>query len=106
MVKSLLTLSSSICLFCFRYAFHEAPYIGRQRILSEVRRLLHSGGTLALIDIASDYIPSKNMLAGEPYVQEYQKNIHHQLNSLTGFSKVVYKTIIPGHVGMWILKRV
>lgn len=50
-----------------RYAFHEAPLNGRQRILEEARRLLSPGGVLAVIDIATDYEPSESMLAGEPY---------------------------------------
>jgi ubiquinone/menaquinone biosynthesis C-methylase UbiE len=86
------------------YSFHEAPRDGRDRILREARRLLHAGGTLALLDIAADYKPSKHMLAGEPYVLEYQDNIHRQMKSVKGFSKAIYKTIVPGHVGMWLLK--
>ena len=49
------------------YAFHEAPKQGRQRILKEARRLLSPGGVLAVIDISTEYTPSKSMLAGEPY---------------------------------------
>lgn len=49
------------------YAFHEAPKTGRDRILREAARLLGPGGTLAVIDICTDYTPSKSMLAGEPY---------------------------------------
>jgi len=87
------------------YAFHEAPKQGRQRIIQEVRRLLKSGGVLAVIDISADYTPSKTMLAGEPYVIEYQQNIHRQLEKQPGFARAEYKTLVPGHVGMWVLKR-
>jgi ubiquinone/menaquinone biosynthesis C-methylase UbiE len=87
------------------YAFHEAPKLGREKILKEARRLLQPGGTLAVIDISTDYKPSSTMLKGEPYVLEYQKNIHHQLESLKGFLRPEYKTLVPGHVGMWILRR-
>ncbi|CAB9512982.1 Demethylmenaquinone methyltransferase [Seminavis robusta] len=88
------------------YAFHEAPKKGRDRILREVRRVLSRGGVLAVIDIATDYSPSASMLAGEPYVIEYQKNIHSQLGNQKGFSRAQYKTLVPGHVGMWVLKAV
>lgn len=87
------------------YAFHEAPKNGREKILREVRRLLSPGGVLAVVDISSDYTPSANMLAGEPYVLEYQQNIHRQLGNQRGFTRAQYKTLVPGHVGMWVLKR-
>jgi len=88
------------------YAFHEAPSVGREKILAEARRLLHKGGVLALLDISPDYQASETMLAGEPYVLEYQKNINRQLQMVKGFTKAKFKTIIPGHVGLWLLHRV
>lgn len=38
-------------------------------------------------------------------VLEYQKNIHKQLRTFRGFAKVTYETVIPNHVGMWVMKR-
>lgn len=96
----------SFDLVTIMYALHEAPKIGREHMFSEARRLLSKGGTLALIDISPDYKPSETMLEGEPYMIEYQKNIKRQLRSLRGFSRAVYKTLVPGHVGLWVLKRV
>jgi ubiquinone/menaquinone biosynthesis C-methylase UbiE len=87
------------------YAFHEAPMQGREKILSEARRLLHAGGTLAIIDISTDYKPPYSMLLGEPYVLEYQSNIQSQLANLKGFFRPEYKVLVPGHVSMWLLKR-
>ncbi|KAL3910979.1 MAG: hypothetical protein SGARI_001866 [Bacillariaceae sp.] len=95
----------SFDLVTIMYAFHEAPKEGRDRILQEAYRILQPGGTLAVVDISTDYTPSDTMLAGEPYVLEYQKNIHRQLKSMRGFSKVRYEDIVPNHVGMWTLKR-
>lgn len=79
--------SRSFDLVTVMYAFHEAPNKGRHNILKEAHRLLQPGGTLAVIDICAEYTPSKSMLAGEPYVLEYQKNIHNQLRSFKGFAR-------------------
>ncbi len=88
-----------------RYAFHEAPLLGRYSILREVRRLLREGGTLAVVDISPKYSPAPSMLAGEPYVLEYKANIHKQLGAIQGFCNVSYKEIIPDNVGVWLLTR-
>lgn len=87
------------------YAFHEAPHQGRERILKEARRLLSPGGVLAVVDISTGYTPSENMLRGEPYVQEYQRNIHRQLANIAGFERPKYQDVVPHHLGMWTLKR-
>jgi ubiquinone/menaquinone biosynthesis C-methylase UbiE len=87
------------------YAFHEAPHQGRERILKEARRLLSPGGVLAVVDISTAYTPSPNMLRGEPYVQEYQRNIHRQLANFAGFERPKYQDVVPHHLGMWTLKR-
>lgn len=95
----------SFDLVTIMFAFHEVPKAGRTKILREARRLLHPGGTLAVVDIATDFKPSVSMLSGEPYVTEYQKNIHRQLSQVKGFMHREFTTLIPGHVGMWTLKR-
>lgn len=87
------------------YLCHEAPRLGRYKILREARRLLKPGGTLAVIDISPEYEPSASMLSGEPYVLEYQKSIHDQIENMTGFKDREYKVVVPGHVGMWINTR-
>ncbi len=97
--------SKSFDLVTVMYAFHEAPHSGREKILREAHRVLQPGGTLAVIDISTEYSPSPTMLSGEPYVLEYQKNIHRQMRSLRGFSGISYKSLVQGHVGMWTLRR-
>jgi ubiquinone/menaquinone biosynthesis C-methylase UbiE len=87
------------------WAFHEAPMKGRDAILKEARRLLSPGGTLAVVDISTDYVPSEQMLKGEPYVKEYQQNIQRQLQQFQGFNGAEYRTIVPHHLGMWTLTR-
>jgi len=95
----------SFDLVTIMYGFHEAPQKGRERILREAHRLLAPGGMLAVIDISTDYEPSPSMLAGEPYVQEYQANIHRQMAHFHGFSAAQYRTVIPHHLGMWTLRK-
>jgi ubiquinone/menaquinone biosynthesis C-methylase UbiE len=87
------------------WALHEAPLQGRAKIIKEALCLLSPGGTLAVIDISTDYVPSEEMLMGEPYVQEYQQNIHRQLKQSKGFVGAEYRTIVPNHLGMWTLTR-
>ena len=88
-----------------RYAFHEIPKLARYRILREARRLLKDGGTLAIVDINEDFNPPPSMLAGEPYVLEYQKNIMRQMDSIQGFGNRKSVDVVPGHVHMWVLTR-
>lgn len=96
---------SSFDLATIMYCFHEAPYLGRARILREAHRLLEPGATLAIVDISPTYEPSVTMLAGEPYVLEYQENIQLQLSKSPGFDNCRYKEVVPGHVALWLLER-
>ena len=63
------------------------------------------GATLAIVDISPKYEPSFTMLAGEPYVLEYQQNIHLQLNQAHGFHNCRYREVVEGHVGLWLLDK-
>ena len=96
---------ASFDLVTVMWAFHEAPLQGRDRIIKEARRLLSPGGILAVVDISSDYVPSKTMLQGEPYVQEYQQNIHNQLQHIHGFKTPQFRSIVDNHLSMWTLTR-
>ena len=97
--------SQSFDLVTIMYSFHEAPYLGRYLMLREARRLLKHNGILAVVDICPEYTPSDTMLAGEPYVLEYQQNIMRQMARMTGFVDKEYHTLVPDHVGMWISSR-
>jgi ubiquinone/menaquinone biosynthesis C-methylase UbiE len=94
----------SFDLVTIMYGFHEVPLEGRARIINEARRLLRQGGHLAIIDISPTYEPSPHMLAGEPFVLEYQQNIDSQLADFPGFSLSKCKTVVPGHVNLWLMQ--
>ncbi|KAL7442827.1 hypothetical protein ACHAXH_009535 [Discostella pseudostelligera] len=93
----------SFDLVTIMYGFHEVPMEGRARILDEARRLLRRGGHLAIVDICPTYKPAEAMLAGEPFVLEYQQNIDSQLTSLNKFRFTKRKSVVPGHVNLWLL---
>lgn len=95
--------NDSFDLATIMYCFHEAPADGRNRILREAHRVLRDGGTLAVVDISCDYEPKASMLAGEPYILEYLKNINKQISKAEGFRNVIHDVIVPGHVSMWRL---
>lgn len=97
--------SKSFDLVTVMYAFHEAPHEGRSNILAEARRLLQPGGQLVVVDISADYKPSESMLAGEPYVLEYQESIHQQLGNAEGFMPPQHTHLVDNHVDMWVLQR-
>lgn len=95
----------SFDLVTIMYGFHEIPLEGREKILAESQRLLQKGALLAVVDITADYEPAPSMLAGEPYVLEYQRNIHNQLGNAKGFRLKSYESLVPGHVGIWLLEK-
>lgn len=87
------------------YGFHEVPEVGRARIIDEARRLLCPGGHLAILDICPTYAPSEHMLAGEPFVKEYQRNIDSQLFNSKGF-RAKKRVVVAGHVNLWLLTKI
>lgn len=96
--------SSMFDLVTIMYGFHEVPEAGRERIVNEAKRLLRVGGHLAVLDICPTYQPSEYMLAGEPFVKEYQRNIDSQLFNFEGFS-AKKRVVVAGHVNLWLLTK-
>eukprot|EP00956_Cyclotella_meneghiniana_P004348 scaffold5312_cov71-Cyclotella_meneghiniana.AAC.2 len=88
--------SSMFDLVTIMYGFHEIPEVGRARIVNEARRILCPGGHLAILDICPTYAPSEHMLAGEPFVKEYQRNIDSQLFNFQGF-RAKKRVVVAGH---------
>lgn len=104
--ERVLAPKSKFDLVTIMYAFHEIPKSARSRILREARRLLAPGGTLAIVDIApKDYNPSPSMLAGEPYILEYKKNVEKQIEKFQGFHDLQSRDVVPGLLKLWTLRR-
>ena len=97
--------SSMFDLVTIMYGFHEIPDDGRNRIIEEAKRLLRVGGHLAVLDICPTYVPSEYMLAGEPFVIEYQKSIDNQLFNFDGFI-AKKRVVVAGHVNLWLLTKI
>tara|TARA_B110000971_G_C20019906_1_gene505808 strand:+ start:1825 stop:2451 length:627 start_codon:yes stop_codon:yes gene_type:complete len=81
------------------FAFHEIPVEGHKKILNNALRI--SKNKVIIVDISTDYKPSKLMLAGEPYTLEYISNINKLMEDFS-FEK---KNLIKGHVDTWTYNR-
>lgn len=77
------------------FAFHEIPEEGHRKILNNALRI--SKRSVIIVDISTDYKPSKLMLAGEPYTLDYIQNIDNLMESYS-FEKI---NLIKGHVDIW-----
>ena len=75
------------------FAFHEMPNSGHRKIIDNAIRI--STEQVIIVDISTNYKPSKLMLAGEPYILNYIDTIDTILNN---FNKT---TLIENHVDCW-----
>ena len=77
------------------FALHEIPYNARNNIIENAKH--NAEREIIIVDISSNYKPSKIMLSGEPYLLEYLSNIDEQMNT-HDFIKTNY---IKNHVDIW-----
>lgn len=77
------------CMFCF----HETPAFARKRIIDHM--LAIASEKVVVVDIAPEYKPSKLMLSGEPYLEDYLANVREDM---ADFKEDV---LVGGHVHMW-----
>ena len=81
---------TSIC-----FAFHEMPQFARLKILERVAK--YTKKFIYIMDICPEYVPSKLMLEGEPYLMDYKININDDLDSAD------LEVIKKGHVNLWTI---
>lgn len=81
------------------FAFHEIPEEGHRKILNNAIRI--STNKVIIVDISTDYKPSKMMLAGEPYTLEYISTIDKLMEDFS-FEK---RNLIKGHVDIWTYNK-
>jgi len=78
------------------FAFHEMPNYAHHKIIKNAKKITKHN--IIIVDISPNYIPSKLMLMGEPYLLNYKATIAKLLEQYE-FSYLEY---IPNHVGLWI----
>lgn len=93
------SIDKPLDLITIMFAFHEIPQEGRIKILENAKRSLSKNGNLLIVDIDMSYEPSKFMLSGEPYIQEYLKNVQSDISKI--FKNVIETVEIHGHVRSW-----
>ena len=77
------------------FVFHEIPQDSRKNIIKKMKNIAKE--KIIILDIHTDYKPNKLMLSGEPYIQDYLKNIQKDL------SEFKEKSLVTSRVKMWYL---
>ena len=77
------------------FAFHEMPNKAHRKIIENAMRIGRE--KVLIVDISTNYKPSKMMLLGEPYILNYLDTID---DILVDFNKT---TLIKNHVDIWEL---
>ncbi len=78
------------------FSFHEMPLYAHHKIIENAMQIAKK--EIIIVDIASNYQPSKLMLTGEPYLINYLDDID---NTLGNFEKQNY---IDNHIDIWRYK--
>jgi hypothetical protein len=79
------------------FATHEMPRNARLKVLANARRIAKK--KVIFVDIDPNYTPSETMLAGEPYVIEYQRNIDKDFSSA-----ISREVLVKDHAVKWEFK--
>lgn len=79
------------------FSFHEMPEDAHNLIIKNSLNIAKK--EIIIIDISTNYKPSKIMLLGEPYVKKYQNSINDTMKKYN----FIKKTYIKNHVDFWHL---
>lgn len=79
------------------FAFHEIPKEGHLSVIENCKRVARK--KIVIVDISTDYKPSRLMLSGEPYIKDYLADID---STLCDFNKT---NVIKGHIDMWVYEK-
>lgn len=88
------TYDTVTCMF----AFHEIPTDGQEKIIRNAMRLARKN--IIIADITTEYNPNKVMLSGEPYIENYLKNIDFTMDKYNFKKTIKYNK----RVNIWEFK--
>jgi len=80
------------------FAFHEIPTEGQEKIIRNAMRIAKKN--IIIVDITTEYKPNKAMLSGEPYIQNYLKNIDFTMDKYNFKKTIKYSN----RVSIWNYK--
>lgn len=99
-------MAADVAIACM--VFHEMPQVAHREMIRAMARASNPrDGEVWIVDIDPSYEPSVPMLAGEPYVPSYLKNIEDVIAEEADEEDMNVATfsIVSGHVRGWVLSR-
>ena len=84
------------------FALHEMPAHGRMRVLKNAMRIARK--RVLICDISPRKVPSNAMLAGEPYLLDYQAHITDELSLAAQKGNLSVHEYIPNHVLVGVIE--
>ena len=79
------------------FMFHEVPNFARKNIVKKIKEFTKE--KIIVVDISPYYKPNPMMLSGEPYIDDYLKNIQTELHN---FDEEI---IVKNHVHKWTFHK-
>ena len=84
---------------------HEMPQCAHHELLCSLLNTISDDGEIWLIDINPEYNPSISMLAGEPYLLDYLKDIESTILKASIPYRLSVVDVIPDRVRGWIIRK-